>query len=121
MAEINRVYHNKLVRDKVPEKITSHGDSYEVRPAVNTEEFVQELRKKIIEEAYEVTQAHSKEEFLEEYADLMCVLDTLISTHNITETELYTVKQHNLERKGGFKEQLFLIWSDAVPKDPQWK
>jgi len=121
MGEKDRIYHNKLVRDKVPEKIASHGDAFAVRPTASNEEFIQELRKKIVEEAYEVAHAHSREEFIEEYTDLQCVLDTLIQSHNITETELDEAKQKSVDKKGGFKEQLFLMWSDAVPKDHYWK
>ena len=121
MSESSRTYHNKLVRDKVPQKITAHGDDFAVRPVKNQDEFVQELRKKIVEEAYEVARARSRAEFMEEYADLVCVLDTLMECHDISESELKEVKQKNLDKKGGFAERFFLEWSDTVVSNNHWK
>ena len=75
-----RVYYNKLVRDRIKEKIESKGESCEVRAITDEAEFEQELLKKIVEEAHALAHVRTREGFLQEYADLMVVLDALTAT-----------------------------------------
>jgi predicted house-cleaning noncanonical NTP pyrophosphatase (MazG superfamily) len=114
MSAITRVYYNKLVRDRIPDKIRSKGEQCEVRPTNDDEEFQQELMKKIKEEAASLAMARTKSDFLSEYADLMVVLDTLIGHLGITPAELDGARAENLEKKGGYAERHFLVWSDDV-------
>ncbi len=108
---MSRVYYNKLVRDGIPKKIEAEGSEYETRSIHDTVEFQQELLKKVVEEAGELSRARVREEFLDEYTDLMVVLDTLITLQNITEIEIMAARQENTKRKGAFDAQLFLHWS----------
>lgn len=108
---MKRVYYNKLVRDNIPEKIKNNGENYEVRE-LGDEEFEQELLKKINEEAGALSRVRSREEFLDELADLHIVIDEVRVMHNITDQEVEATKQKNLEKKGGFNKRLFLHWSD---------
>ena len=54
-----KYYHQKLIRDKIPEGIKASGDDYETRVLAKTE-FEKELKKKLVEESKEVAKA-SKE------------------------------------------------------------
>lgn len=114
MAEINRVYYNKLVRDNIPAKIEAKHEKCEVRKLVDVEELQQELFKKIKEEAAALSMSRSKEQFLEEYSDLMVVLETLIRQLEISKEELIAARKENLMRKGGFKHGYYLHWSADV-------
>ncbi|MEX0917749.1 MAG: nucleoside triphosphate pyrophosphohydrolase [Candidatus Paceibacterota bacterium] len=109
---MSKVFYNKLVRDRIKEKIEGNGEQCEVRPIADNEEFQQELLKKVAEEASALARSRSREEFLDEYADLMVVLDTLTAQLELSEAEVSLVLKENLERKGGYQERHFLLWSD---------
>lgn len=106
-----RVYYNKLIRDRIPQKITNNEGAYEVRPCVDDAEFQQELLKKVKEEAEAVANARSKEEYLSELADLLVVLRALQSALGITDQEVDDTVAANEDKKGGFDERLILHWS----------
>lgn len=114
MSEINRIYYNKLVRDNIPAKIEAKHQGCEFRKITDVQELQQELFKKIKEEAASLAMCRTKEEFLEEYSDLMVVLDTLIRQLEISKEELIEVRKGNLIQKGGYKKGYFLLWSDDV-------
>ena len=114
MSEINRIYYNKLVRDNVPGKIDAKHIECNVRKVTDIQELQQELFKKVQEEAASVAMCRTKESFLEEYSDLMVVLDTLIKQLDITKEELINARKSNLLQKGGYKHGYFLNWSADV-------
>lgn len=107
-----RVFYNKLVRDRIKEKIEGKGESCEVRAIRDDAEFEQELLKKVREEAYALSEVRSREAFLEEYADLMAVLDALTAHLEFSEADIKTAITENMEKKGGFKNRHFLHWSE---------
>ncbi|MCL4389887.1 MAG: nucleoside triphosphate pyrophosphohydrolase [Patescibacteria group bacterium] len=53
-----RVYHNKLIRDRIPEIIEASGGRLETR-VMEDEEFERELLKKLVEEAKEAQGANA--------------------------------------------------------------
>ena len=114
MAEINRIYYNKLVRDNTPAKIEAKRKNCEVRKVTDMQELQQELLKKVREEAASLSMTRTKEDFLEEYSDLMVTLETLIKQLEISKEELIAARKNNLIQKGGYKHGNFLIWSDDV-------
>lgn len=114
MSEINRIYYNKLVRDNVPAKIEAKHRQCEYRKITDVQELQQELFKKIKEEAASLAMVRTKEEFLEEYSDLMVVFDTLIRQLDIDIEEVKEVRKNNLIQKGGYKKGYFLVWSADV-------
>ncbi len=114
MSITTRVYYNKLVRDNIPDIIKGKREHCEVRRITDVQEFQQELFKKIREEAASLSMARSKQEFLEEYADLMAVLEEIVVQLNITTDELRQVRSENLLKKGRYKHQHFLVWSEDV-------
>lgn len=106
-----RVYYNKLVRDLIEQKIIGKGSACEVRTITDDEEFVQELLKKVKEEASGLAMARTREEFLTEYVDLMVVLDTLTQQFEISEADIKVAMTENINKKGLFKKRHFLHWS----------
>lgn len=108
---MKRVYYNKLVRDRIQEKIEGKGEQCEVREITNDQEFHQELLKKVIEEASGLSMARTREDFLGEYADLMVILDALTREMEFSEADIKTAITENLEKKGGYTKRHFLHWS----------
>jgi len=108
---MSRVYYNKLVRDKIQAKIENKGETCEVRAIADSDEFTQELLKKVKEEAQALASSRTREEFLSEYADLMTVLDALTAELEITEADIKVALIENIDKKGLYKLRHFLHWS----------
>lgn len=109
---MKKIYYNKLVRDSIQDKIEGKGERCEVRVIEDTDEFRQELAKKIVEEAHGLAFTRSRDDFLQEYADLMVVLDALTAELEISEAEIQTAIAENVEKKGLYKKRHFLHWSE---------
>lgn len=114
MSEITRVYYNKLVRDNIPAKIEAKKEACEIRKISDVQELQQELFKKIQEEAASLSMCRDKVTFLEEYSDLMMVLETLVKQLEISREELLEARKENMVRKGAYKHGYYLHWSADV-------
>lgn len=114
MAQITKIYYNKLIRDNIPEKIKAKGQNCEYRPITDQQEFIQELFKKISEEADTLSMARSREEFIKEYCDLIAVLETIIDELGISHDEIKEARTDNRLHKGKYDKRHFLLWSDDV-------
>ena len=108
------MYYNKLVRDNIPAKIEAKHQKCDFRKLTDMQEIQQELFKKIKEEASSISMVRTKQEFLEEYSDLMVVLETLINQLEISREEVVAARKENLIRKGGYKHGYYLHWSEDV-------
>ena len=97
--------YNKLVRDKIPANI----DSTEGRKAnwriMDDEEYIKELNKKLLEEAHEFIEENA----VEELADIMEVIQSIMRVKNISYEELKKVQALKREQKGGFNDRVYLI------------
>ena len=109
---MKKVYYNKLVRDRIKDKIEGKGEACSVRTIEDVDEFTQELMKKITEEVDALAHSRTREEFLSEYADLMVVLDALTATLEMSEADIRIAIAENVEKKGLYKNRHFLNWSE---------
>lgn len=109
---MGKVYYNKLVRDRIKEKIEAKGENCAIRVIEDEAEFEQELLKKVLEEASALAHVRDRSEFLAEYADLMVVLDALTAHLEITPADLKLALEENIEKKGLYKLRHFLHWSE---------
>lgn len=109
---MSRIFYNKLIRDKIPEIIEAKGELCDVRVLDDAHEFQQELLKKIVEEAGGLVKARTRNDLLSEYADLMVALDTLMQLMEFSEADIKTSLEENMSKKGAYKRQLFLHWSE---------
>ncbi len=109
---MQKVFYNKLVRDRIKDKIEQKGEGCEVRTLVDDTEFQQELLKKVQEEAAALARVRTRSAFLDEYADLMVVLDALTAALEVSPAELKLAMEANTEKKGLYTERHFLHWSE---------
>jgi predicted house-cleaning noncanonical NTP pyrophosphatase (MazG superfamily) len=84
---MKRYNFNKLIRSNLPERMKKEGVYLSGRPLTD-EEFAKELKNKLVEEAGEVQDTHSREDLIKELADVMEVIETLTSLHGITKEEI---------------------------------
>jgi predicted house-cleaning noncanonical NTP pyrophosphatase (MazG superfamily) len=98
----------KLVRDRIPAKIEGGGERAFVQ-AVTGEALIRLLRQKLVEEALEVAGARSREDLVEEIADLQEVVFALLQASAIEQTEVERVASSKRERRGGFSGGTVLL------------
>ncbi|MEH7436744.1 nucleoside triphosphate pyrophosphohydrolase [Neobacillus drentensis] len=100
--------YNKLVRDRIPEVIASTGKQFSTRQLDN-EEYIKELKNKSFEELEEYVNAENDENAIEELADLLEIIHALAECHGASIEKVEEVRQKKVEKRGGFKEKIFLI------------
>ena len=81
-----RVPYQKLVRDRVPEIVQSHG-AHPVTRVLDKENYRQALLAKLLEEAHEAVAAHPAE-LPGELADVLDVVRALAAVHGLTWDQL---------------------------------
>jgi predicted house-cleaning noncanonical NTP pyrophosphatase (MazG superfamily) len=108
MAE--RIYYNKLVWDNVPDLIKEKGKDCEVRE-LDDDEFEIEIMKKVEEEASALPECTSRQELIDELADVVTCVEYLKSIKGITELELADALERHSRRKGRFEKRNYLVWS----------
>jgi predicted house-cleaning noncanonical NTP pyrophosphatase (MazG superfamily) len=107
---MEKIYYNKLCRDKVPEIIAAKGFECEVRE-VDHDEYKREIIRKVFEEASGVSNHSGKESLLKELADLMITIDAVKKEYGVGEEELEKAIEHSIEEKGGYEHMYYLSWS----------
>ena len=100
--------HNKLVRDRIPEIIEATGKKYTTR-VLNDKEYIDELKKKSFEELQEYVETDTKEDAIEELADVLEIMHTLAEYHGSSMEEIEEVRRSKAAKRGGFKEKIYLI------------
>ena len=98
--------YGKLVRDKIPEIITNNGEK-PITIVLSNEEYKIELENKLLEECREVINS-SKDERIEELADLLEVMIALGKIEGKTLDEILTVRESKKIKRGGFDKMIYL-------------
>ena len=105
--------YNKLVRDKIPQeinKIEGRKANYKI---LNDDEYLQELDKKLFEEAHEFVEEHS----VEELGDLMECILAIMKAKNISMEEIEKARIDKKNKKGEFNDKIYLIDVEQDKKD----
>lgn len=100
--------YNKLVRDKIPQVIETHGLQFETR-ILSEEEYKTEVAKKFAEELCEFEETDSPQDAVEELADILELIHAAAELNGSSFTEVEEVRAKKAEKRGGFKERIFLI------------
>jgi len=118
----------KLVRDKIAQRmIADENASYKV---LNDEEYITELKKKVLEEAKELVLRRNKSNILKELADIQEIIDLIIKALKSSKKELKIKQKRKKKGKnwGGFKKRLYVKsielgddhpWLDYYLKNPE--
>ena len=97
--------YNKLVRDRIPEEINNSDGKKANYKILNDNDYLQELDKKLFEEAHEFVEEHS----VDELADLMEVIYAIMKTKNISFEDVKIARDVKNKKKGAFKDKVYLI------------
>lgn len=104
---MSRQIYQKLVRDKIPERIIKNGGRPQTR-TLTEPEFIVELKKKFREELEEYLAAESPEARLEEMADLFEVITALNEVEGRSLDAVIAAQQQKRAERGGFAQKIFL-------------
>lgn len=96
--------YNKLVRDNIPEIILAKEGSAPVVHSADDEEYWEKLIEKVGEEAAELRADGS----IEEFADLMEVVDAIAAFKQFDPAEVAQVRAEKNAKRGAFTKRIIL-------------
>lgn len=99
------MFHNKLVRDLIPEIIESRWEIAVTR-ILDSEEYTLELKKKLLEEVNEFLESENDSE---ELADILEVVYALWEKWWISKDWLEKIRQEKATKRWWFKNKIYLI------------
>ncbi|MBT2582819.1 nucleoside triphosphate pyrophosphohydrolase [Planococcus sp. ISL-109] len=100
--------YNKLVRDKIPQVIENQGLQFETR-ILSEEEYQTEVTKKLTEELREFEETNNPKDAVEELADILELIHAAAELNGASFEQVEEVRVKKAEKRGGFKERIFLI------------
>lgn len=109
---------NKLIRDNILKNML--GDSMQ-KPkyhVMEKEEYIKELKKKMLEEVQEFVNADN-EEILEEMADVEEIISYMLRVLGKTREDLNILGDEKRKKFGGFEDQIFLEYNE-INEDSDW-
>lgn len=96
--------YNKLVRDKIPEIITSDNNKTCQIKILNDSEYLKYLNLKLEEELKEYLESGE----VEELADLEEVLRAILDVKQIDYETFENIRLNKVTKRGAFKKKIFL-------------
>lgn len=103
---MERIY-NKLVRDKIPDIIRGNKE-IPITYVLKDEEFKRALETKLKEEYDELLRAADDNNYLEELADILEVIEALAKSRLSSLEEILKIKENKVLKRGAFDEKIFL-------------
>lgn len=101
------ISYNKLVRDRIIEKIEASWGTAKYHVAT-PDEFEAKLKEKLVEEAKELAAEHNIEDIKNELADVLKVTQEIMKLYAITEEEIKDAIQKKDEKAWGFEQKIIL-------------
>ena len=98
--------YNKLVRDKIPEKIEANGEK-PIISILDNNRYKEELEKKLYEEYLEVINSNGSDR-IEELADMLEVIKALAKLEGKTLNDVIEVAKEKVKKRGAFEKKIFL-------------
>src|SRR6266705_3549259 len=98
---------NKLVRDNIPQRIKA-GGRIQITRQLDEGRFHIEAKKKLVEESQEVLASKSRDDLVEELADVLEVVSAIAGSIGITQTEIEEARKKKSVENGAFEKRIFL-------------
>ena len=98
----------KLVRDKIPDIITSDDKTVVYRKLVNDDEYIEQLNNKLLEEVNEYIESKDKDNIKEELADILEVVYSICKQYGISEMDLNDYRKYKSNIKGSFSKRIYI-------------
>ena len=111
-----RFFFNKLIRDNV---IMDSGGTYSIKK-LGYGKFLYFLKRKLIEEAIEITASTNKKDMIDELADIFDIFNNILSEYNIPMSVILEQSIKKQQEKGTFSKRLLLEYCDIKEDNPQF-
>jgi predicted house-cleaning noncanonical NTP pyrophosphatase (MazG superfamily) len=98
---------DKLGRDKGPELFEANNSVLKYHILKDNDEFLDAVTQKIVEELEEVFESDSRENLIEELADLEEVLASFKELIEVKQEEIDKVRKEKREKKGAFEKRIY--------------
>ena len=105
--------YNKLVRDKIPEEINSMEGRKAKFRIMDDNEYIKELNRKLLEESNEFVEEND----IEELADVMEVMESIMKIKNIQWKEVKKVQTKKRDKKGSFDKKIYLEYVEEEKRN----
>jgi predicted house-cleaning noncanonical NTP pyrophosphatase (MazG superfamily) len=98
----------------LPQKIADEKGATLHYRVMDANEYLIEIKKKLIEEAMEVNEAQTEEEVKEELADVLEVFLTCIKTLGFSQNEIDQVRLERKNDRGGFDKKIYSTFVEVT-------
>jgi len=119
MPTLHRFKVDKLIRNIVSENLSRSGILVRTKE-VSDVEFVESLKRKLVEESKEVLVAKDQEELIEEIGDVLQVMKTLCQSINISFEAVEKSREAKEKRSGTFDKKTYCTIIDVPKSHPNY-
>ena len=105
--------YNKLVRDKIPEEINSMEGRKAKFRIMDDNEYIKELNRKLLEESNEFVEEND----IEELADVMEVMESIMKIKNIQWEEVKKIQTKKRDKKGSCDRKIYLEYVEEEKRN----
>lgn len=109
---------DKLDRDKVVENAAKKGCTVKYHTVDDNEEFLDALTQKMVEELEELFECETKEQVINELADLEEVMDEFKKLVKVEQSDIDALRKQKCADEGGFKKRIYFEYID-VPENSE--
>lgn len=109
----------KLVRDKIVDQIVSNGNKPNWR-VLSDEDYIKELKNKILEEASEISKSEDSEDLVKELADVQEIVDNLLDTLKVSKKQFKEIQNKKNKKAGSFKKRLYIEYVETTDDEGEW-
>jgi predicted house-cleaning noncanonical NTP pyrophosphatase (MazG superfamily) len=117
---MKRFLLDKLGRDKAEELFKDQGCKLKYHIVEENDEFLDALTQKMVEELEEVFSCETKEQVIEELADLEEVMAAFKKLIDVDQKDIDAVKKAKFEKKGGFEKRVYVEYVDVPEGTEQY-
>lgn len=110
---MKRYQFDKLIRSKIPLRMKDEG-VFVYSNSLSESDYLNALKKKIVEEAQEVHDANSKEDLITELADVMEVIYSIAQASKINLDEIEVARAKKRDINGDFLPENFINYIEVA-------
>lgn len=110
---------SKLVRDKIVENVIAVGNKPNWK-TLSEEEYILELKKKVVEEALEVPRTEDPEEVVKELADVQELIDNLLEVLKVSRERFSEIQKAKNDKNGSFKKRQYIEDVETSDEVTKW-
>lgn len=119
---MTQTYHfrvDKLIRDKLPDIVKTEEETSLDCRVLNDIDYQNALKNKLIEESFEVRSADTREDMIDELADVMEVFQSIADSFSLSFEEIVQRQNARKMERGGFSGKIYCHSVSVSEKNPK--